>query len=105
VPETTAILLVDAAEIGAAAGEYRFFAPSAVATQKSLAGISTHEGDVLRVLELARQTGLPIPPLVVMGIQPRSLAPGMELSPELEARLGEYAAAAAARLAGLPGAE
>jgi hydrogenase maturation protease len=105
VPETTAILLVDAAEIGAAAGEYRFFAPSAVATQKSLAGISTHEGDVLRVLELARQTGQTIPPLLIMGIQPRSLAAGMGLSPELDARLGEYAAAAVARLAALRAAE
>ena len=105
VPGTTAILLVDAAELGLAAGEYRFFAPAAVESQKSLAGISTHEGDVLRVLELARQTGAPIPPLLVMGIQPRSLAPGIGLSPELEARLGEYAVAAASRLAALPAAE
>ena len=57
VPETTAILLVDAADLGLAAGEYRFFAPGAVESRKLLAGISTHEGDVLRVLELARQTG------------------------------------------------
>jgi hydrogenase maturation protease len=98
VPGTTAIVLVDAADVGLAAGEYRFFAQDDVASQKPLAGISTHEGDALRVLDLARQTEEPVPPLVVMGIQPHSLAPGFELSPPLAARLGDYAAAAIQKL-------
>lgn len=98
VPETTAILLVDAAALGLAAGEYRFFEPAAVETQKPLSGMSTHEGDVLRVLALARATGASIPPLLFMGIQPQSLEPGLGLSPALESRLGEYAAAAARKL-------
>ena len=33
VPETTAILPVDAADLGLAAGEYRFFAPAALEIQ------------------------------------------------------------------------
>lgn len=100
-PETTAILLVDAADIGLVAGEYRFFEPAAVETQKPLSGMSTHEGDILRVLALARTTGVPIPPLLIMGIQPHSLAPGIGLSPALESRLEEYAAAAARKLEGM----
>ena len=89
--ETTAILFVDAADRGLAAGAHRFFAPRAVESRKLLAGISTHEGDVLRVLELARQTGARIPQLLVMGIQPQSVA--------LEAQLIDYAAAVARQLA------
>jgi hydrogenase maturation protease len=101
VPGTSAIVLVDAADVGLTAGEYRFFSPDEVASQKPLAGLSTHEGDALRVLELARQTGAPVPPLVVMGIQPHSLAPGIGLSPALEGRLGDYAAAAIQKLASM----
>jgi hydrogenase maturation protease len=104
VPGTTAIVLVDAADLGLAPGEYRFFTPASVVTQKALAGISTHEGDVLQVLELARQTGAPIPPLAILGIQPETLARGIGLSPDLEARLGEYSAAAVQKLAEIHGA-
>ncbi len=102
VPGTAAILIVDAADFGAAPGEYRFFAPEEVETRKVLAGQSTHEADLLRVLDLAGRAGEPIPPILIMGIQPQSLGGGTELSPALHARLAEYATAAVARLASMP---
>ncbi|MFA6028670.1 MAG: hydrogenase maturation protease [Elusimicrobiota bacterium] len=92
------ILVVDSAKMGKAPGDYMFFKPEQVESQKVLAGVSTHEGDVLKTLELARQTGYRIPPIEFMGIEPKRVEPEMGLSPELERRLPEYAAAAVERL-------
>jgi len=100
--ETMAMVIVDCARMGLVPGEFRFFTPDDVATQKLLAGISTHEGDLLPVVALARQLGYPIPPLVVMGIEPVSTEPGLELSPLLAAQLDGYARVAIARLRELP---
>jgi hydrogenase maturation protease len=98
VPETTAILLVDAAEMGLPPGEWRFFAPDEVETRKAAAGRTTHEEDALQVLALARQAGESPPPILFLGIQPKEIRFEIGLSPELDARLPEYAAAAIARL-------
>jgi len=99
--DTEAILVVDAAKIGGLPGEYALFSPSAAESQKPLTGISTHEGDLLRVIELARTAGYVIPRVEIMGIEPASLEYGLELSPALRARLDDYVAAALARLSEL----
>jgi len=100
-PDTEAVLVVDAAYLGLEPGEFRIFSPDEVETQKELAGFSTHEGDPLKVVELARAMGYPIPALAVMGIEPCRVEHGTELSERLRGRLAEYAAAAIERLAGL----
>lgn len=100
-PETEAVLAVDAAYLGLEPGEYRIFAPEEVETQKELAGFSTHEGDPLKVLELARSAGYAIPPFALLGIQPHGVDHGSALSERLRERLPEYAAAAIEHLAGL----
>lgn len=99
--ETEAVLVVDAAHLGLAPGEYRFFTPDEVETQKQVGGLTTHEGDVLKVLDMAREAGYPIPPVAVMGIEPRDMGSGTELSEPLAARVPAYAAAAIEHLAGL----
>ena len=99
--ETEALLVVDAARLGIAPGDYRIFSPDEVETHKELSGLTTHEGDVLRVVELARTAGYTIPPLAIMGIEPRDTLLGTPLSADLEARLAAYAAAAAAHLMAL----
>ncbi len=96
--DTEAVLVVDAARLGLAPGDYRFFSPDEVETQKELAGLSTHEGDALKVLELARSAGYPIPPFAIMGIEPQDMAGGMALSERLAERVPAYAAAAIERL-------
>lgn len=100
-PETEAVLVVDAAYLGLEPGEYRIFAPEEVETQKKLAGFSTHEGDPLKVLDLARAAGLRIPAFAVMGIEPCGVEHGAALSERLRARLPEYARAAVEHLGGL----
>jgi len=99
--ETEALLVMDAAQLGLPPGDYRFFSPDEVETQKELSGLTTHEGDVLKVLELARDAGLPIPPVAIMGIEPYDMESGIELSECLGARVPAYAAAAIEHLAGL----
>jgi hydrogenase maturation protease len=87
---TDKIVIVDAVDMGLEPGEYRLFRPEDVETQKIASGMTTHEGDILRVLELAAGLGYPIPPVTILGIQPGSLRPGLELSPALESQFDTY---------------
>lgn len=98
--DTEAVLVVDAAHLGLAPGDFRVFSPEQVETRKELGGLTTHEGDVLKVLELAREAGFPIPPLAIMGIEPGEIAEEAALG-AAEERLPEYAAVAVERLAAL----
>jgi len=97
-PDTEAILIVDSARMGMAPGEVRFFTPEQVESRKAPERLSTHEGDVLKVLELARELGYPMPPIVFMGIEPERVTSEIGLSKALVERLPAYAAAAIARL-------
>ena len=97
-PGTERLLLVDTAKMGLKPGEWRFFSPEQVRSRKELAGLSTHEDDALKVLELARASGHHIPPLTIMGIEPETVRPGFGLSAVLAERFPEYVAAAVARI-------
>ena len=94
-PDTEAVLVVDSARMGLGPGEHRFFSAEDVVTNKTLDGISTHEGDLMKVFELARGLGLTIPPITLLGIEPAEIAPEIGLSSELEGRFEEYVAIAA----------
>jgi len=93
-PETERMLIVDAVDLGLPAGQWRVFSPEHVESRKALAGLTTHEGDILKVLEFARGLGYPIPPVRILGIQPERMAPWMELSETLQSRLDDYVRAA-----------
>lgn len=99
---TKAVLIVDSARMGRAPGEKAFFTPGEVESRRSLAGISTHEGDVLKVLGLARSLGQPLPAVTILGIEPESLRPGIGLSAPLAQRLREYVEAATGFFAAPP---
>ena len=94
---TEHILIVDSAKMGRQAGEYEFFRPEDVETKKELSGLSTHEGDLLKVLEFARELKYHIPPITFMGIEPETIKNEMGLSGALQSRLVEYAEAAIRR--------
>ncbi len=98
VPETAAIVIVDSAKMGLAAGAFHFFRAGDVETRKTLAGISTHEDDVLQVVALAQVMHYPIPPLLFLGIEPLRVKNEIGLSPALAARIPDYARAAIERL-------
>jgi hydrogenase maturation protease len=97
-PHTEAILIIDSARMNEAPGTVRFFAPSEVDTRKTQSGFSTHEGDVLKVLELAARLNYLIPRILIMGIEPASIEGGIGLSKALEDRFQEYVEAGIARV-------
>ncbi len=92
--DTEKVVIIDAVDMGLAPGEFRLFLPEDVETRKTGGGLTTHEGDILKVLELARRLGYAIPPITILGIQPQSLGPGLELSPALASRFESYVLAA-----------
>lgn len=91
---TEAVLIVDSARMGRTQGEFAFFSPDEVVTRKRTAGVSTHEGDLLKVLEFAAALGHPLPPITILGIEPAELLDEPGLSAPLEARFEEYLEAA-----------
>jgi hydrogenase maturation protease len=89
-PTTERIIVVDCVEMGLEPGEFRVFVPEDVESQKDLGYISTHEGDVLKVIELGRQLGYHIPPIQIFGIQPQNVGFGLELSHALQVKYDVY---------------
>lgn len=83
-----AVLLVDAVDFAGEPAEIRTFRPDDVSTIKTL-GYSLHDMDLLKVIGLARQLGKCPEVIWIVSIQPVSLKPSMELSPEVESKLPE----------------
>jgi hydrogenase maturation protease len=92
--ETEQVLIADSVRMGLRPGDFAFFTPDRVASVKGSAGFSTHEGDLLKVLEFAEAMGGLLPPISIMGIEPAEIADGPGLSDTLQARFDEYVAAA-----------
>jgi hydrogenase maturation protease len=92
--ETEKVILIDAMSAGKAPGEFFFFGPDDVNNWKRLANRSTHEGDLLSVIRLGSEMGLPLPRIVIMGIEPREIECRIGLSDLLQSRLSSYVEAA-----------
>jgi hydrogenase maturation protease len=86
----TKAVIVDCAFMGKPVGTISRFTPEQVTTQKLLAGLSLHEGDVLNIVALSRQLGEAPGEIVIFGIEPYSIAPGECLSAKLEKGLSMY---------------
>lgn len=91
---TERILFVDCVRMGRAPGDWACFSPEDVESRKQLDRLTTHEGDLLRIVDIGRRLGCPIPPITILGIEPEHIEPGVQLSPALETRFDEYVAAA-----------
>jgi hydrogenase maturation protease len=91
---TEKMVIVDSAKMGKKPGEFCFFSPEQVVSEKQLVQISTHEGDVLKVVRLAQQLNYAVPPIMFMGIEPESIKPGSGLSLILASNMEIYIAEA-----------
>ncbi|KXA89012.1 hypothetical protein AKJ62_04000 [candidate division MSBL1 archaeon SCGC-AAA259D14] len=81
------VIVIDAVKLGREPGEFSFFSPEEV---RSLAETkSSHEIDLLEILELSKQLGRTPEEIVIMGIEPGDTSFGEDLSPELEERFSE----------------
>lgn len=82
------VIFLDAVEMGQAPGTVRRFPAEELATAgEGGSGLSLHATGLLEVLALARQMG-PNPEVVLMGIQPESVAWGLGLSQTVSRALG-----------------
>ncbi|MDA3864907.1 MAG: hydrogenase maturation protease [Deltaproteobacteria bacterium] len=88
--DTSSILLVDCVKMGKQPGEHMFFTLDQVESSKELANISTHEGDMIKIFNLAKQLDYKIPPVKFLGIEPLEINTTMELSPLLASKIPQY---------------
>lgn len=98
--DTELMLIVDCALVDLDPGEFVVFDVEDVDSKKLVGTISTHEGDILKIVQLARSLGYHIPPVKVLAIQPSSMDLEMSLSPLLESKLLEYVDRAISELSG-----
>ena len=85
------VILVDAARMGLAAGEYRMFTPAEADLHARGCGLAPHDADLAEALRLVRELGC-AERLRVMGIEGKDMGHGRGLSPQLHARLPELRA-------------
>ena len=88
---TEKIVLVDCALMGRNPGECLVLDLDDISTNKTTGNISTHEGDILKLVELAEMLEYPVPTLKIIAIEPDSLEMEMNLSKTLESNLEKYA--------------
>ena len=87
---TEKLLIVDAVKFGGEPGDHILFSPEDVKTQKVVGTVSTHEGDILKLITMAEELELPMPEIRILGIEPESMTPDAELSAPLQAGFNNY---------------
>jgi hydrogenase maturation protease len=80
-------ILVDAARMGQPPGTWRRFRPEQVKRIAAGNVLSLHQVHLVTGLALAQALGLLPQEVVIYGIEPASIAAGLELSPEVQAAL------------------
>jgi hydrogenase maturation protease len=88
--DTEKLLVVDCALMGKNPGEYLIFKPDDVDSKKLNENISTHEGDILKLIALGQELGYHIPDISIFAIEPASLEMDMALSEILERNFEMY---------------
>lgn len=91
-PEVEKMVWVDCVRAGLRPGEIVIFSPEEAESRKLLSTMTTHEGDMLQVLDLARANGYPIPKIRILGIEPdpTHLGFSLELSASLSRNFETY---------------
>ncbi len=90
IEERRKAIVIDCAFMDEPPGTIRRFTPEEVQSVKVLAHQSLHEADLMQILALARQLGQAPDEVVIFGIQPERVEPGLGLSRTLMERIDEY---------------
>ena len=77
------LLLIDAAEMGLEPGAVARFTPEDVRFQSGDLKLSTHDVALPEVLAIARAVNQCPSEVIILGIQPKEISWGMELTPEV----------------------
>ena len=86
----TKAIVIDCAFMDEPPGAIRRFTPDQVQSTKVLAHQSLHEADLMRIIAMARELGQSPDQIVIFGIQPEQVEPGLGLSRTLRERIDEY---------------
>lgn len=81
------VVLVDAVDMGLPPGTIRRFSPQSVRSVKAPPKFSLHGCDLLEVINLASRLGICPKEVVVVGIQPKRVTLGAEVSQEVQEAL------------------
>ena len=84
------VIFVDCAKMGDAPGTLRRFTCDQVQTVKRLAHFSLHEGDLLTLIEKAKELGQCPEEIVIFGIEPDLIDFGLDLTETLSSRMDHY---------------
>jgi hydrogenase maturation protease len=88
--KTEKIVIVDCVFMGLEPGEFKIFSPDDVITEKVSGNFSSHEGDVLKCISLARELDMPMPDIKILGIEPYEVSEKCALSETLAKNLELY---------------
>jgi len=77
-------LIIDAVNLNGKPGESKLFKSEDVCSKKSSINMSTHESDVLKIINLSKELGEIPAELFIFGVQPKDVSQGDNLSPELQ---------------------
>ena len=85
--EAGKVLLIDAADMNLEPGAVVRFTPEDIRFQSGELRLSAHDVGVMEVLELAKALGQCPSEVVIIGIQPKEISWGTDLTPEVEASI------------------
>jgi len=88
-PEPSRLIIIDAARMGLAPGQWRRFGPEEVRLITGGDRLSLHQGDLSSGLALAQALGILPDEVIFYAVEPESLEDGMELSSSVRAALPE----------------
>jgi hydrogenase maturation protease len=86
-----AVIIADAVDMNLKPGAVRAFSSDDVISVKELSRLTPHEGDILKVLSLAKKLGQS-PKITICAIQPNEIRPTENLSNEVKRKLPDFAA-------------
>ena len=81
------VVLIDAADMNLAPGTVVRFTPDDIRFQSGDLKLSAHDVGLLEVLELSKALGQGPPEVVMIGVQPKEISWGMDLTAEVQASL------------------
>ena len=86
----SAVVIIDSADMGLSPGESRVFSPDEVVSLKETRAYSLHDWDLMRSIEISRELSEAPTRILILAVQPGSLAMHEGLSPELEKGMPGY---------------
>jgi hydrogenase maturation protease len=86
------VIFIDCAYMQMPPGTIKKFSPEEVKSVKKLAGQSSHEADLLKIIEMSKQLGERPQEIVIFGIEPKEIKEKMGLSKTIADRIDNYIA-------------